>query len=223
MCGRYVLGISPEELADFFELSEIRLSYQPRFNVAPTTLIPVIRRGESGVREAVEMRWGLIPSRVRPGERLPLMINARAETVATRTAYREAFARRRCIVPASGYYEWQKSPSGVSQPFLITRKDNQPMALAGIWEFARGQASTAIITTQAAEVVRSIHDRMPATIAISDWRRWLDPTPLASGESKRIFSPHEQGSLRARPVSTRVNNARNDDPSLIEPFTDGDA
>ena len=217
MCGRYVLGISPEELADFFELSEIRLSYQPRFNVAPTTLIPVIRRGESGVREAVEMRWGLIPSRVRPGERLPLMINARAETVATRTAYREAFARRRCIVPASGYYEWQKSPSGVSQPFLITRKDNQPMALAGIWEFARGQASTAIITTQAAEVVRSIHDRMPATVAAGDWRRWLEPVPLPSEESKRILAPHAQDSLRALPVSTRVNNARNDDASLIEP------
>jgi putative SOS response-associated peptidase YedK len=217
MCGRYVLGISPEELADFFELSEIRLNYQPRFNVAPTTLIPVIRRGESGVREAVEMRWGLIPSRVRPGERLPLMINARAETVATRSAYREAFARRRCIVPASGYYEWQKSPSGVSQPFLITRKDNQPMALAGIWEFAKGQATTAIITTHAAEVVRSIHDRMPATVAAGDWRRWLEPAPLPSEESTRILAPHAQDSLRALPVSTRVNNARNDDSSLIEP------
>ncbi len=92
------------------------------------------------------------------------------------------------------------------------------MAFAGIWEFAKGQACAAIITTQAAEVVRSIHDRMPATVAISDWLRWLGPTPLASEESKRIFSPHEQGSLRALPVSTRVNNARNDDSNLIEPI-----
>ena len=218
MCGRYVLGISPEDLADFFELSEIRLSYRPRFNVAPTTLIPVIRRDESGSREAVEMRWGLIPSWAKPGDRLPLMINARAETVATRPAYREAFARRRCIIPASGYYEWQKLRGGLKQPFFVTRRDDQPMAFAGIWEFATGQASAAIITTQAAEETKSIHDRMPATVAMSDWRRWLAPTALTAEESKRIFSLHEQGSLRASPVSTRVNSARNDDPSLIEPM-----
>jgi putative SOS response-associated peptidase YedK len=218
MCGRYVLGISPEDLAGFFELSEIRLSYRPSFNVAPTTLIPVIRRDESGSREAVEMRWGLIPSWAKPGDRLSLMINARAETVATRPAYRDAFARRRCIIPASGYYEWQKSPSGAKQPFFITRRDNLPMAVAGIWEFTTGQASTAIITTQAAEETKPIHDRMPATVAMSYWRRWLEPTPLTAEESRRLFSPQEQGLLRASPVSTRVNSARNDDPSLIEPI-----
>ncbi|MFZ0710355.1 MAG: SOS response-associated peptidase [Terrimicrobiaceae bacterium] len=219
MCGRYVLGIPPEDLAEFFELSEIRLSYRPRFNVAPTTPILVIKEGENGSREAVEMRWGLIPSWTRPGDRLSLLINARAETVATKPAYREAFARRRCLIPASGYYEWQKLPAGAKQPFFITRKDNLPMAFAGIWEGAtQANASAAIITTQAAGETRAIHDRMPATVATRDWRRWLAPVPLTGEESRRILSAHEEGSLRASPVSTRVNSARNDDPGLIEPI-----
>ena len=136
MCGRYALT-KTELLEEFFEFSFTGNQILPRFNVAPTTQIPVIRLREDGQRELIDVRWGLVPSWSRPGDQLPLLINARAETLSSKPAFRDAFQRRRCIVPASGYYEWQKLPGGAKQPFYITRRDGLPIAFAGLWENAK--------------------------------------------------------------------------------------
>ena len=160
MCGRYALSRT-ELLEEYFEFSFSGRQIIPRFNVAPTTQIPVIRLRQDGRSELIEMRWGLVPLWSRPEDKLLLMINARAETVSSTPAFREAFKRRRCIVPASGYYEWQKLPGGAKQPFYITRRDRQPIGFAGLWENAKEvHGTTAIVTTAASEETREIHDRM---------------------------------------------------------------
>ena len=129
MCGRYALSRT-ELLEEFFEFSFTGNQILPRFNVAPTTQVPVIRLRDDGHRELIDLRWGLVPSWSRPGDQLPLLINARAETLSSKPAFSDAFQRRRCIVPASGYYEWQKLPGGAKQPFYITRRDGLPIAFA---------------------------------------------------------------------------------------------
>jgi putative SOS response-associated peptidase YedK len=221
MCGRYALTRT-ELLAEFFEFSfaghQILL---PRFNVAPTTQIPVIRLAKDGKREFIELRWGLVPFWSRPGDKLwdklPLLINARAETLSSKPAFRDAFKRRRCIVPATGYYEWQKRPGGPKQPFYITRRDRQPISFAGLWENAKEEhGTTAIVTTTASEETQQIHDRMPVILEKPDFARWLASEPLATQEAHRLLAPPPAGSLIAWEVSSRVNNVRNDDPGLIE-------
>jgi putative SOS response-associated peptidase YedK len=143
MCGRYALSRT-ELLKEFFEFSFTGNQILPRFNVAPTTQIPVIRLRDDGQRELIDVRWGLVPSWSRPGDQLPLLINARAETLSSKPAFRDAFQRRRCIVPASGYYEWQKLPGGAKQPFYITRRDGLPIAFAGLWENAKESLSLSV-------------------------------------------------------------------------------
>jgi putative SOS response-associated peptidase YedK len=177
----------------------------------------VIRLREDGQRELIDMRWGLVPIWSKPGDNLPLMINARAESVSSKPAFRDAFKRRRCIVPASGYYEWQKLPGGAKQPFYISRSDGQPIGFAGLWENAKEEHGTAaIVTTAASEETQEIHDRMPVILEKPDFARWLVSEPLAREEAERLLAPSPPGSLVARPVSSRVNTVRNDDESLIE-------
>jgi len=217
MCGRYALTRT-ELLKDFFEFSFAgHQIIPPRFNVAPTTQIPVIRLGEDGERELIQLRWGLVPFWSKPWDKLPLMINARAETLSSKPAFCDAFKSRRCIVPASGYYEWQKRPGGPKQPFYITRRDRQPIGFAGLWENAKEVHGTAtIVTTAASEETQEIHDRMPVILEKPDFARWLVSEPLAREEAERLLAPSPPGSLVARPVSSRVNTVRNDDESLIE-------
>ena len=163
MCGRYALTRT-ELLEEFFEFSFTGNQILPHFNVAPTTQIPVIRLRDDGQRELIDLRWGLVPSWSRPGDQLPLLINARAETLSSKPAFRDAFQRRRCI-PASGYYEWQKLPGGAKQPFYITRRDGLPIAFAGLWENANELHGTAAIETTAASVeTQPIHDGMPVIL-----------------------------------------------------------
>ena len=214
MCGRYVLAIPLEELGGFFELSETRLTYTPRYNIAPTASIAVVRRAGSGAREAVEMRWGWIPPRGEPADRRPRLINARSETVATRPVFRSAFAQRRCLVPASGFFEWGTCRK---QPFYIRRKDGCPAALAGIWEQgAEGVLSAVILTMPATEGMRAIHERMPLEVPRVHWTDWLQPAPLDREAFSRIRLEAASIDRRIITVSARVNSARNDDPSLIE-------
>ena len=182
----------------------------------------MIRLREDGQRELIDVRWGLVPFWSKPGDQLPLLINARAETLSSKPAFRDAFQRRRCIVPASGYYEWQKLPGGAKQPFYITRRDGLPIAFAGLWEHAKQEhGSAAIVTTAASEETRQIHDRMPLILKKSDFPRWLASQPLTKQEAESLLMPSPAGSLVARPVSSRVNSARNDDASLIDEIQSG--
>jgi putative SOS response-associated peptidase YedK len=159
----------------------------------------------------------LVPFWSRPWDKLALMINARAETLSSKPAFRDAFKSRRCIVPASGYYEWQKRPGGPKQPFYITRRDRQPIGFAGLWEKAKEVHGTAaIVTTTASEETEQIHDRMPVILEKPDFARWLASEPLATQEAQRLLAPPPAGSLIACEVSSRVNNVRNDEPGLIE-------
>jgi putative SOS response-associated peptidase YedK len=216
MCGRYALT-KTELLEEFFEFSFTGNQILPRFNVAPTTQIPVIRLREDGQRELIDVRWGLVPFWSKPGDQLPLLINARAETLSSKPAFRDAFQRRRCIVPASGYYEWQKLPGGAKQPFYITRRDGLPIAFAGLWENAKELHGTAaIVTTAASEETQQIHDRMPVILEKPDFPRWLASQPLTNQEAESLLRPSPAGSLVARQVSSRVNNVRNDDAGLID-------
>ena len=220
MCGRYVNKITGEVVTSFFEVNHIRIQWHPRFNIAPTTIVPVVRRAEVGEKELVGMKWGLRPFWAKSDAKLPLMINARAETVASKPSYRAAFKARRCLVPASGYYEWQKHPDGPKQPFYFTRVDGNPIAFAGIWEGGEDDASgtVSIITTEPNADAAKIHDRMPVIMKRDRWAEWLSPEPLPSETTKDFLESPPVGLLSIYSVSTAVNSIRNDDPRLIEPL-----
>ncbi len=197
----------------FFEINEKRIEWRPSYNVAPTTKIPVIRRQGDGKRELLELTWNLRPFWAKPDAKRPMMINARAETVAAKPSYRAAFKSRRCIVPASGYFEWQKLPDGSKQPFYFERADGNPIAFAGIWE---GETVATITAEPNAEAAR-VHDRMPVMLEGEALVRFLDPEPLTEDEREEILAPSPDGTLTAWPVSKLVGNVRNNDPGLIEP------
>ena len=211
MCGRFTLDTSK---VSFKEFGVTRIHYRPpaRFNIAPTTGIAVVRQ-EENERELVEMRWGLVPSWAKPESKLALMINARAETLATKPAFRSAFKARRCIVPATGYYEWRKLPDGTKQPHYFTWKDKRPLAFAAIWE---GETVATITTDPNAEAAQ-VHDRMPVILNEAQYERWMSPGPLSEDERQSMLRPLPDGSLNHYPVNRRVGNARLDDPSLVEP------
>lgn len=220
MCGRYVNRLTGEVVASFFEVNDIRIEWNPRFNVAPTTTVPVVRLKEDKCRELVGMKWGLRPFWAKPDAKLPPMINARAETVVSKPSYRAAFKSRRCLVPASGYYEWQKLAGGPKQPFYFTRKDGNPIAFAGIWEAGNDDSpdTVSIITTEPNADAAQIHDRMPVIMKRDRWETWLAPEPLAAGDVTEYLAPPPIGLLSIYPVSTAVNSVRNDGPRLIAPI-----
>ena len=224
MCGRYVLKEPLDLLQRLFAYSssEIR-QLRPRYNIAPSTKIPVVRCSVEGQRELVEMRWGLIPAWAKDPKTLPPMNNARSESIASKPSFRSAYKSRRCVIPASGYYEWQKRGTGPKQPFYFHARDNQPLAFAGLWEKwsppnAEAVTSAAIVTCAASAEFASIHDRMPVVLTTPAQRdRWLQNEPLDETDAAKILVPAPAGVLEARPISVRVNSVRNDDPSLIEP------
>ena len=229
MCGRYTLYTEKEILARRFEIDLAEVV--PSHNIAPTqSVVTVI--AENGARVAARMRWGLIPPWAKDETNLPQMINARAETVATRPAYRDAFRHHRCLVLADGFYEWQQALAAGRRkiPHWISRADSEPFAMAGIWSAWRRKGdleqswlrSCAIITTAANEAVSKLHDRMPLILPHEVESAWidhgLDDNPV---ELERLLVPVGPSLLHSHPVSTRVNSARNDDASLIE-FCDDD-
>lgn len=219
MCGRYTLISNPEAIRRLFELPDFdeRLVV-PRYNIAPTQPVVVVRGGERG-RELVPMRWGFIPSWAKEHKSLPLMLNARAEGIAEKPAFRNAFRRRRCLVPASGFYEWQKRGKG-KQPFAVRPGASELVAFAGIWETWFGNDGSeidtaAIVTTACNECVRALHDRMPATVDPQDFAAWLSAdTDLAHAQA--LLRPAPEELFVCAPVSTRVNAVANDDPGLWE-------
>ena len=218
MCGRYELSSHPTAIALAFGLAhppELR----PRYNIAPTQQVPIVRVDQAGRRELVQLRWGLIPRWAKDPSIGARMFNARAETVAEKPAFRVAYAKHRCLVPASGFYEWQASSAG-KQPMHIGLPDGRPFGMAGLYERWRSPGdevvdSCTIITTRASDALRPIHDRMPVIVAEAEHARWLDP---ANAELADLLEPWAGEALLAYPVSTRVNVAANDDPQLREPL-----
>lgn len=221
MCGRFILTATPDELAALFGYIDGEW-FPPRHNIAPTQPIAVIRV-EHGARRFALVRWGLVPAWVDDPRKFSLLINARAEGVATKPSFKSALKYRRCLVPATGFYEWRRAKGGTKQPYLIRRRDRQLMAFAGLWERWLGRDgsevdSACIITTEANATVATIHDRMPVIVDPRDHDRWLDVSRYPAGSVHELMRPTADDLLEAIPVSTRVNKADNDDPSLLEPL-----
>jgi putative SOS response-associated peptidase YedK len=220
MCGRFALYSNPQTLARRFG-AHAPADLKARYNVAPTQIIPIVRQEGEGRRFALA-RWGLIPHWAKEMDTGYSTINARAETVATKPAFRSAFRHRRCLVPTDGFYEWQAVPgSKVKQPYFIGLRDQEPMALAGLWERWRSPEgdeleSCSIIVTDANDLMRPIHDRMPVILDPADWDAWLAPDAGDLGVLQGLLRPFPAEAMAARPVSTRVNSPRNDIPECLE-------
>jgi putative SOS response-associated peptidase YedK len=230
MCGRFTLRTPASVLIEHFDLlmrgdRQLPL-FQPRFNIAPTQEVLVVRADPAdGRRWAAMIRWGLLPSWSKgPAGSGPPMINARAETLAAKPAFRAALRSRRCLVPADGFYEWQQTGrgKGKKQPYYIHRPDGAPFAFAGLWETWRdpsassGVDSCTIVTTEANAALRELHDRMPVILAPSDYALWLDPAVADPNQLTHLLAPCGDDELVAEPVSTHVNRVANDDPKCIE-------
>lgn len=224
MCGRYGVYHSGAELAEAFLAAQPGLfaeapELEPRYNCAPTQTLPVIHL-QDGSRMLERMRWGLVPGWAKDLSVGAKMINARAETLAEKPAFRSALRRRRCLVPASGFYEWLKLADG-KQPMHIRRRDGAPLAFAGLWEEWRGPEGTlrtyTIITTAANQVMEPIHHRMPAILTPEAAARWLDPH-AAPPSLLPLLGPCPDEDLVAFAVRRGVNRAGFEDPSCIEPL-----
>jgi putative SOS response-associated peptidase YedK len=217
MCGRYTLAADTDELVEVFDVPPPAFDLVPRYNIAPGQDVPVVAADRHGRRLGL-LTWGLVP-RWRD-ERGAGIINARAESVCEKPSFREAFERRRCLVPADGFYEWKKE-GGRKVPYWIHPRGGGVMSFAGIWERwsrpGEGPRHTfTILTTHASDDVASIHDRMPVVVAPADRDRWLDRS-ADPAELHALLRPPPAGSLESHPVSTRVNRPGEDDPGLIEP------
>jgi len=236
MCGRLTLTATPDVVRRLFGYED-QPNFPPRYNIAPTQPLAIVANAE-GRRRFLLVRWGLIPGWAKDPADLPLMINARVETVAEKPSFRGAFRHRRCLVPTSGFYEWQPPTGGAKssagprggrsakssekQPFFIRPAETTLMAFAAIWETFMGADGSeidtaAILTLPANGLMRRIHDRMPAIVHPRDFDRWLDCRETGPAEALSLIPPVADDFLEAFPVSTRVNKVGNDDESLIVP------
>jgi len=219
MCGRFTLKTTPQRLRERFALAAAPDDVAPRYNIAPTQPVLVIpNRTRRLLRPA---RWGLVPHWAADLSAGARMINARAETVATRPAFRTALERRRCLIPADGFYEWKRE-GRQRTPFYIRSRDDEPLAFAGLWDVWRpadGEpiASCTIVTTEANEVVGELHDRMPVILPPEAYDAWLQPTPQHADVLMPWLAPCPPEWLEAYPVSSLVNSPANEDPACIAP------
>lgn len=253
MCGRYASSRRPEDLVEEFEIADARIStpLEPDYNVAPTKEVYAVverasRRPETAAGKAEDpppaverqlrvLRWGLVPSWAKDPSIGNRMINARMETVAQKPAYRRAFASRRCLLPADGYFEWYptsqttKAGKPVKQPFFIRPEGGETLAMAGLYEIWRDPTrdeedpdrfrwTCTVLTTRAQDSVGHIHDRMPLMVQRHRWSAWLDPHPAETEGLLGLLQPAAPGNLAAYPVATLVNNVRNNGPELLEPL-----
>ncbi len=221
MCGRFTLGATATDLAAYFDLSSIP-PWQPHYNIAPThEVLALLQLSPEAHREARLFRWGLVPPWAKDASAGNRMINARAETVATRPAFRRAFKERRCLVLADGFYEWQKR-NGRKQPYHIRLESGRPFAFAGLQEHWEGGAvaieSCAIITTTANALVAHIHDRMPVIVPTADYAGWLDPSFHDVERLQSLLRPYPVDQMVAHPVSTWVNSPAHDSPECAMPL-----
>lgn len=224
MCGRYTLSVPLSNLVDAFEVGPPDFDYLPRFNIAPTQTAPIVAQDSKGRRMGL-LRWGLVPSWAKDLAIGSRMINARAETVAEKPAFRSAFRKRRCVIPADGFFEWKKDEGGEGKggaktPYWIHFPRQRVFAMAGLWEVWRPANSDpvytfTILTAEAIPSIREIHHRMPVILDPDGVDRWLDPGSEAS-DLTPLLGPMAEG-IQAFPVGTQVNSPKNDGPGCIEP------
>lgn len=223
MCGRFVQERSLTDLSELFEAEQMADDPGPRYNVAPTDPAAVVVERPDRRRGITVFQWGLIPHWAGSPADAARHINARSETAASSPAFREALRRRRCIVPADGFFEWTHDGTA-RQPHLIRRRDGLPLAFAGLWSTWRPQVdaeprrSFAILTTRANEAIAPLHDRMPVVLRPHDWARWLDPSADADGQLLALLEQADTEPYETFPVQPLVNSVRNQGPALIEPL-----
>jgi len=222
MCGRYAFYLPHEAMVRLFGLEDDAPLVEARYNVAPSNFVPAIRNDKAGVRKLSLLHWGLVPSWARDRKIGYRMINARSETVPEKPSFRNAFRRRRCLVPASGFYEWKKEGDR-KIPYFISMKDTEGFAFAGLWERWREHDdaepldSLTICTTAANDFMKPLHERMPVILKPGDYDAWLDRNNSGDEVTYALLKPWSRENLRAWPVSTVVNSPRNEGADLIEP------
>jgi putative SOS response-associated peptidase YedK len=223
MCGRFVSATPPDQIAAYFGTEAPEALLEASYNVAPTNDVYAVLE-DGSTRHLDAFHWGLVPHWAKDPKIGSKMINARAETVAERSAYKQALLKRRCIIPVTGFYEWQKRPGQkTKQPFFIHRPDGEPYAFAGLWEVWRGPdkdqeplRSCTIITTTPNEPMAAIHDRMPVILPREAWDTWLDRDNHDLELLGKLLVPAPPSLITMHPVSTSVNNVRNDGPELTD-------
>jgi len=222
MCGRYFLEASIEEIEALVGTLTAKVRLKPRYNIAPEQPIPVVRNDAMGKTHLDFLRWGLVPSWSKGPDRRFSMINARAETVGEKPAYRAAFRYRRCVIPASGFYEWRPTGRGHKQPFVIRRADRALLMFAGIWEHWMGAEGNeletcSIIVTDANEAVKPVHDRMPVILDQENFDTWLDRGHQQTDDLLPLLKPSDPSPLEVYRVSREVNNPEQEGARLIQP------
>ncbi|MBT8152875.1 SOS response-associated peptidase [Epibacterium ulvae] len=221
MCGRFAVTLPPDAMAQLFAAQPANnLPQVPNYNVCPTNQIATIRSIDVG-RQLVSMRWGFLPHWYKSETDGPLLINARAETLAQKPAFSEACRTRRCLIPADGFYEWTKDPAGNRLPWYFTRTDDAAIAFAGVWQDwgHDHQPTCAIVTTEASDTIQNLHHRMPLILDPSHWSKWLGQD--GAGAAK-LMVPGDEDLLRFHRVHPRVNSSPAAGMDLIEPFDDTD-
>jgi putative SOS response-associated peptidase YedK len=225
VCGRFSQSATPEAIAEAFGLAEVPV-LAPRYNIAPSQPIPIIRLDPNDCERHLSMvRWGLVPSWTKDPKTTPHPINARVETAPEKPTFRDAFRRRRCLIPADGFYEWATRDSK-KQPVRYTMKDEHLFAFAGLWE--RWHApdgavleTATILTTDANALVRPVHDRMPVILAPAAYTAWLDPDRHDPASLMPLLGPYPTSEMRSYPVSPKVNATSSEGPDLIVPQEPG--
>ena len=223
MCTRYNLTSPVEAVRGYFRLSGGE-PFPPRYNIAPTQPVAIVRLDQTGARELALVRWGLIPSWTKDPGAFKTLVNARSETAAEKPSFRGAMRHRRCLVPANGYYEWTGKP-GAKQPHLIHRRDGGLIAFAGLWESWLGADGSeidtmAILTVTANSALASIHDRMPVILEPEDFDTWLDVRGFRAEMAAEMLRPAAEDMLEHITVDPRINNSRNEGPDLLRPFSE---
>ena len=221
MCGRYAILSAPEAIRRLFRYLE-QPNFPPRYNVAPTQPVPIVRMVE-GQRHFALVRWGLIPSWVKDPKTFTLLINARGESVNDKPAFRAAMKRRRCLFPADGFYEWKREGSG-KRPYFARLKSGGPLAFAGLWETWTGpngeeMETAAIVTTAANRTLAAIHDRAPVIVPPEAFDFWLDTGNVDAKTAAAAIAPAPEGLMEVYEISPAVNRVTNDSPALIEPYS----
>jgi putative SOS response-associated peptidase YedK len=223
MCGRYRLSRRKQVVEEYFDVETEVEDWSPRYNVAPTQPVPVIRQHpKEPHRDLSLLRWGLIPSWAKDSSAVTSLINARSETAATLPAFRDAFQLRRCLIPTDGFYEWKRTRT-VKQPYCFEMNDGELFAFAGVWDRWRGPdnqwiRSFSILTTTPNAVTSSVHDRMPVILGRENYDFWLDPGMTNVQAVSELLKPYNASRMRCYPVSNRVNQVQNDDAECSEPI-----
>jgi putative SOS response-associated peptidase YedK len=237
MCGRFLNRLPPAETARLFATANVAPNYPARFNIAPTDPVLAVRfNAKTGARSLDALRWGLVPYWAKDLSIGARLINARAETLATLPAFRDAFERRRCLIPASGFYEWKKDGKA-RMPYAVVPAGDEPLfAFAGLWENWRDPSTRAqdeaskgadaawlrsctIVTGEPNALLAPIHNRMPVILPRESWAQWLGEAPADAAALQALLQPFPAERMRLYPVSTRVNSVKNDDASLLEPLS----